>query len=123
MQTLNLAAVLLTLICVPVMAQDGPTAMMKGVVAREDGKAVAAAFVLVRDYQQTSQDYVANKWETRTEADGSFLLVMEPGCYDIFVSANAQFLPFSRRICIQVERNSVFKINLKPDPHPLLLKR
>jgi len=105
------------------MAQGNPPATMKGVVARGDGKAVAAAFVLVRDYQQTSQGYVADRWETRTEVDGSFSLEVEPGCYDIFVSANTQFLPFSRRICIQAERSSVLKINLKADPHPLLRQR
>ena len=122
MRTFNLAAVLLTLISLPVIAQGNPPATMKGIV-RENGRAVASAFILVRDYQQTSQDYVANKWETRTEADGSFSLVMQPGCYDIFVSANAQFLPFSRRICIQLERSAVLEINLKADPHPLLLQR
>ena len=43
MQTLNLAAVLLTLICVPVMAQDDQTVIMKGVVAREEGDAYTSA--------------------------------------------------------------------------------
>jgi hypothetical protein len=123
MRIFNLTAVLLTSISLPAMAQGNPAATMKGVVAREDGKAVASAFVLVRDYQQTSQGYVSDTWESRTEVDGSFSLVVEPGCYDLFVSANTQFLPFSRRICIQAERSSVLKINLKADPHPLLRQR
>lgn len=119
MRAFNLVAVFLTLTSLSVMAQGNPPASMKGFVRAKE-KPVASAFILVRDYQQTSQDYVAHKWETRTEADGTFSLVMEPGCYDIFVSANADFLPFTRRVCFHVERSSIVKINLKADPHPVL---
>ena len=121
MQTLKIAAVLLPLIPLIAVAQRGPQATMKGIVATEDGKPVPSAFILVRDYQRACQDYVADKWETRTEVDGTFSLVMEQGCYDIFVSANAQFLPFSKRICSQVQRSPVLKIKLKADPHPRML--
>ena len=118
MRIFKIAAVLLPLISVSGIAQSNAKANMKGVVATLDGKAVPAAFILVRDYQQPSQDYVAHNWETRTEADGSFSLLMEPGCYDIFVSANAQFLPSSMRVCFQVQPSPVLKIKLKADPHP-----
>src|SRR4051812_27736539 len=113
MRTLKMAAVLLPLIPLSGVAQRNPQATMTGVVATVDGKPVPSAFILVRDYQRASQDFVSDKWETRTEVDGSFSLVMEQGCYDIFVSANAQFLPFSKRICSQIQRSPVLKIELK----------
>jgi hypothetical protein len=93
------------------------------VVAEEAGRPVEGAFVVVRDYQQLDQSYVSSKWESRTAADGSFSFVMQTGCYDILVSANARFLPFAQRICIRAERSSVLKIRLKAYPHPILLQR
>ena len=120
MRSLVLAVILLTFVALPLMSQGNRPATMKGVVTRQDGTGIKAAFVLLRDYQSPSEGYVAQKWETRTEADGSFSFVMEPGCYDIFVSATALFLPFSQRICIQDEHSEVFKIKLNPDPHPRL---
>src|SRR3954465_8994204 len=98
MRTMKIVAVLLPLISLFSTAQL-PQATMKGIVAREDGRAVIGAFVIVVDYQRAGQEHVSHKWETRTEAGGSFAVVMEPGCYDIFVSGNAQSLPFSRRLC------------------------
>jgi hypothetical protein len=123
MRTFKIAAVLLPLIPLSGTAQRNPQTTMRGVVTSEDGKPVPSAFILVRDYQQASQDYIAHKWETRTEVNGSFSLVMEQGCYDIFVSANMQFLPFSKRICFEVQRRPVLKIALKADPHPRMLLR
>ena len=120
MRSLILAVILLTFAATPLMSQGNRPAPMKGVVTRQDGSGIKGAFVLVRDYQSPSEDYVAQDWETRTETDGSFSFVMDPGCYDIFVSATAQFLPFSQRICIQAERSKLFKIKLNPDPHPRL---
>jgi len=68
----------------------------------------------------SSFDYQSSHdWQMRTEADGVFSFVLDPGCYDIFVS-NAVFLPFSKRICVQAERSPVFKIKLRADPHPRL---
>ena len=112
--------ILLAFVALPLMSQGNPPATMKGVVTRQDGTGIKAAFVLVRDYQSPPEGYVAQKWETRTDTDGSFSFVMEPGCYDIFVSATAQFFPFSQRICIQAEHSEVFKVRLNPDPHPRL---
>ena len=123
MRSFKRAVVLLPLISLSAIGQGQPQAAIKGVVAREDGKPVPHAFILVRDYQEAGQDYIADKWETRTEADGSFSLVLEQRCYDIFVSANAQLLPFSERICFQVQRSPVLKIKLKADPHPRMLLR
>jgi len=120
MRSIILAVILLTFVATPLMSQGNRPATIKGVVARQDGSGIKGAFVLVRDYQSPSEGYVAQKWETRTETNGSFSFVMEPGCYDIFVSATGLFLPFSQRICIQAERSGVFKIKLKPDPHPRL---
>ena len=120
MRILVCAVILLTLVPLPLMSQENRPATMKGVVTRQDGSGIKAAFVLVRDYQSPSEGYVASRWETRTETDGSFSFVMQPGCYDIFVSATALFLPFSQRICLQAEHSEVFKIKLNLDPHPRL---
>src|ERR1700749_1209458 len=121
MRSLKTAVVLLPLFSLSGISQVQPRAAIKGIVAREDGKPVPHAFVLVRDYQEASEDYITDKWDTRTEADGSFSLVLEQRCYDIFVSANAQLLPFSERVCFQVERSPILKIKLKADPHPRML--
>jgi hypothetical protein len=120
MRILAPIAILLTLAFVPSVLQANRAVNIKGVVTKEDGKAVEGAFVLVRDYQQLSSGYIADKWESRTAADGSFSFAIENGCYDIFVSSNAMLLPFSERVCIEVERNQVLKIKLKADPYPKL---
>ena len=120
MRILKPTGILLALVLVPMVSQANSTANMKGVVTKEDGKAVEGAFVLVRDYQQLSRGYIAEKWESRTAADGSFSFAIETGCYDIFVSSNALSLPFSERVCIEAERNQALKIKLKADPHPRL---
>ena len=67
---------------------------MNGLVLRPDGKPMEGAFVLIRDYQQLG-GFVSDRWESRTAADGSFSFATPNGCYDIFISGNAQFLPFT----------------------------
>ena len=114
----NVVAGLLALALVQVVAQENRQATLNGVVTGQEGKAVQAAFVIVRDYEQSSQD--SQRWETRTAPDGSFSLTMPAGCYDIFVSANPVLLPWTQRICIEPERRSVLRIKLKTDPHPRL---
>ena len=116
MRTFRAGLILLTLAAAPLMAEGNQQATMHGVVTGKEGRPVQSAFVLVRDYQQSSQD--TQKWETRTAGDGSFSLLMPPGCYDIFVSADVMLLPLSQRICIQADDNSILKIQLKTDPHP-----
>jgi hypothetical protein len=86
---------------------------LKGRVTNQDGAALRATHVFVRDYQSGTQ------WEMQTESDGGFSFVVDPGCYDIFISSGMS-LPFSKRICVQAESNSVFKISLRADPHPRL---
>ncbi|MGH9495517.1 MAG: hypothetical protein ACRD3B_11005 [Candidatus Sulfotelmatobacter sp.] len=91
-----------------------------------DRKPVKDAIVLVRDYQQLDQSFLSSQWEDKTAADGSFSLVTGTdwrGCYDIFVSANSRFLPFAQRVCLQAEHPQILKIELKADPHPVLLQR
>ncbi|MGB6988896.1 MAG: carboxypeptidase-like regulatory domain-containing protein [Candidatus Sulfotelmatobacter sp.] len=104
-------AVLLTL-CTPLPSQEKPSTL-KGIVTREDGTGLRAAYVFLRDYQAGTQ------WEMHTEADGGFSFVVDPGCYDIFVS-QAVFLPFSNRLCVQAESRSTFRLKLRADPHPRL---
>jgi hypothetical protein len=123
MRTFRIAVILLPLIPLSGIGQRDPQTTINGIVAREDGKAVPSAFILVRDYQRMDQDCVADKWETRTAVDGSVSLVMEQGCYDIFVSANAELLPFANRICFKVQRSPVLKIKLKTDLRPRMLLR
>jgi len=120
MRILKPVGMLLALALFPLVSQANPAANMKGVVTKQDGKPEEGAFVLVRDYQQLSRGYVAEKWESRTAADGSFSFAIEAGCYDIFVSSNALFLPFSERVCIEAESNQALKVKLKADPHPRL---
>jgi hypothetical protein len=90
-------------------------------VVGEDGAGIKAAFFLVRDFDASNQeqDYVSNKRETRTGADGSFSFVIQSGCYDIFVSANELFYPYAKRICIRSQPTSL-KVKLKANPHPVL---
>lgn len=106
-------AVLLALCSAPLLSQENKHLTFKGIVTREDGAALRSAHVFLRDYQAGTQ------WEMSTEADGRFSFVVDPGCYDIFVS-QAMFLPFSRRICLQAESKSIFRLKLRADPHPRL---
>ena len=70
MRTFRAGLILLTLAVAPFMAEGNQQATMHGVVTGKEGRPVQSAFVLVRDYQQSSQD--TQKWETRTAGDGSF---------------------------------------------------
>ena len=112
MRIFVLTVVVLTFAAAPMLSQDKPSTL-KGIVTREDGAGLRAAYVFLRDYQAGTQ------WEMHTEANGGFSFVVDPGCYDIFVS-NPMFLPFSKRICIQAESTSVYKLKLRADPHSRL---
>lgn len=118
MRAFKVVAYLLALCLAQVVAQEHRQATMNGVVTGQDGKAVQAAFIIVRDYEQSSQD--SQRWETRTAPDGSFSLTVPAGCYDIFVSANPMLLPWTQRICVEPEHRSVLEIKLKADPLPRL---
>jgi hypothetical protein len=117
MRTVALTCVLLA--AVPSLSQNKPIGMT-GVVLKPDGKPMEGAFVLIRDYQQADQGYISDRWESRTAADGSFSFAVPRGCYDIFVSANPQFLPLTRRLCAKPKHPSL-RIKLRSDPHPFLL--
>jgi hypothetical protein len=108
---------LLSVAVLQLVGQDNPQATMKGIVSGE-GKPIQSAFVALRDFEQSLQS--SHTWETRTLLDGSFSLLVPPDRYDIFVSANAQFLPMSKRVCVQAAGTAVVRIKLKADPHPRL---
>jgi hypothetical protein len=110
MRIATLMAILLILSTAPLLSQGNKPSTLKGIVTREDGAGLRGANVFLRDYQSGTQ------WEMHTEADGGFSFVVDPGCYDIFVS-NPVFLPFSKRICVQAESSSIFRLKLRADPH------
>jgi hypothetical protein len=123
MQMYKAVGLFLFLVTSLLTSQSNPPVSVRGtVIGGEGGRPIGGAFVVVRDYQQLDQGYVSSKWESHTAADGSFSFVTQTGCYDILVSANAQFLPFARRVCIRAGLPSVLKIKLKADPHPILLQ-
>jgi hypothetical protein len=110
---------------VPLSAQNSQTITVTGVVVSADrgGKPIKDAVVVVHDYWQHDQDFVSSRWESKTAADGRFSFATQEvwqGCYDILVSANAQFLPVAQRVCLQAEHPQVLKIVLKSDPHRIL---
>jgi len=119
MRTLALICVLV--VAVPSISQNEHTGI-SGFVLMPDGKPIHGAFLLIRDYQQLGEGYISNRWESTTDADGRFSFPAPKGCYDIFVSANGNFIPFTRRMCIQSELPTL-AIKLKADPHPVLLQR
>lgn len=118
MRTFALICVLL--VAIPTISQDEPIGV-NGVVLNSDGKPIEGAFVLIRDYRQPGAGYISDRWESRTAADGGFSFAAPRGCYDVFVSANLQFLPLAQRVCVQRELRAL-RIKLKADPHPLLLQ-
>ena len=121
MRTVISVTIVIASLAVGLHSQGNQSVAVKGAVIREDGTGIKAAFVLLRDYEpQNPAAYVSDKWETRTEKDGSFSFIVQPGCYDVFVSANALFFPFTQRICIQPQPTPALKIKLKADPHPKL---
>lgn len=110
------SAFVLLLISVSLPPQNEKPLQFKGTVTTEDGRPIQRAYVLVHDYALGGQGQSSENWETRTLSDGSFTILLEPRCYDIFVSSGAM-LPFSQRVCVQP---SSFRIKLRPDPHPHL---
>ena len=110
--------IFLLLFAIPGAAQISQRATMRGNVSREDGRSIRDAFVLVHDNSAGAPEYVSQNWQMRTKDDGEFSFTIEPGCYDIFVSATL-FFPFSQRLCVD-ERTPALKIKLKADPHPHL---
>jgi hypothetical protein len=117
----TLATICVLFIAVPLIAQSEALAL-KGFVLKPDGQPIVGAFVLIRNYQQADAEYVSDRWESRTAADGSFSFAAPGGCYDVFVSANPQFLPLTQRVCVQHERGTL-EFKLKADPHPRFLIR
>ena len=113
-------SVLFLLFASPLLSQSSHPVSMKGIVMGA-GKPIAGALIVVHDYQQTNQDHVSSQWEARTEADGSFTFDTGPGCYDILVSANFEFLPRVQRLCLLANHLAALKVTLKKDPRPRLL--
>jgi hypothetical protein len=56
------------------LSQGNKQSALKGIVTSEDGAALRATFVFLRDYQSSTP------WETPTEEDGGFSFVLDPGC-------------------------------------------
>jgi len=102
---------------IPSRAQDNGALSLRGTVTAS-GKSVNGAFVLLRDIESPSQEFVSKNWEMQTESDGHFSFVVQPGCYDLFVSSNDS-LPFSKRMCVEA-KNSVLEIKLQADRNPRL---
>jgi hypothetical protein len=107
-------------LAVPSISQNAPVPL-DGVVLTHDGKPIPGAFVLIRNYQQRNGEYVSDRWESRTAADGRFSFALPRGCYDFFVSANRQFLPLAQRICVQRDLRGL-RIKLTADPNPSFLQ-
>lgn len=121
MRTFVLIWLLAASLTAPSISQNESVGM-NGLVLKSDGQPMKGAFVVLRDYQQADAAHISDSWQSRTEAGGSFSFAVPRGCYDIFVSANFQFLPFTRRVCVQ-SGPPVLRIKLKSDPHPSLLQR
>jgi Carboxypeptidase regulatory-like domain len=101
-------AVLFVLCTFPLLSQENKPLTLEGSVVRQDGTGLGAAHVFVRDYQAGTQ------WEMRTEGGGGFSFVVDPGCYDIFIS-QAVFLPFFQRVCVHAGSNPIFRLRLRAD--------
>jgi len=56
------------------LSQGNKQSALKGIVTSEDGAALRATNFFLRDYQSSTP------WETRTEEDGGFSFVLDPGC-------------------------------------------
>jgi len=114
------AALLPLIVSASALAQSDGHSTLKGTVLTLDGVKIADAYVLLHDYQTGGNSLISENWETQTLADGSFSVVVEPRCYDLFVSKGAM-LPYSQRICVGLRSVSKLKIKLHPDPHPRLI--
>jgi len=115
-----LAVILALVISVPALPQSDKASTLNVTVLTQDERAIGDAYVVLHDYQTSGHGNVSENWETRTQADGSFSFVVEPRCYDLFVSKGAM-LPYSQRICVGRKPVSKLRIKLHTDPHPRLL--
>ena len=71
MKTLRLPILLLVL-AIPSRAQTNEALSLRGTVTAS-GKPVNGAFVLLRDIESRSQEFVSKDWQTQTESDGLFI--------------------------------------------------
>ena len=115
-----LAAILAGVVSIPALSQNNKASTLNATVLTSSDAPIADAYVLLHDYQVPGHGKVSENWETRTQEDGSFSLVVEPRCYDLFVSKGAM-LPYSQRICVGPQPMSKLRIKPRPDPHPRLL--
>ena len=122
MKICMLAAVLPFIISAAALSQNDAQSTLNATILTQDGVKIADAYVLLHDYQAPGNGLVSGNWETRTQADGSFSVLVEPRCYDLFVSKGAM-LPYSQRICVGPGPISKLKIMLRADPHPRLILR
>jgi hypothetical protein len=120
MKTRMLAAIFPFVISVAGLSQNDVQSTLKATVLTQEDRPIADVYVLLHDYQISGRGQTSENWETRTQADGSFSFVVEPGCYDLFVSKGAM-LPYSQRICVGSQLVSSLRIKLHPDPHPRLI--
>ena len=104
--------ILLLVFAIPSRAQGNEALSLTGTIT-SGGKPVAGAFVLLRDIESPSHEFVSKNWEMHTEADGRFSFRVPPGRYDLFVSSNSS-LPFSQRMRVE-KKDSVLKIELRAD--------
>jgi hypothetical protein len=120
MKVSMLAAILALVISVPAVPQSDKASTLNVTVLTQDESPIGDAYVVLHDYQTSGHGNVSENWETRTHADGSFSFMVEPRCYDLFVSQGAM-VPYSQRICVGPKPVSKLRIKLHPDPHPRLL--
>ena len=108
----TLLPILVLVFAIPSRAQGNEALNLRGTIS-SSGKPVADAFVLLRDIESASPEFVSKNWEMHTESDGRFSFRVPPGRYDLLVSSNGS-LPFSQRIRME-KKDSVLKIELHPD--------
>jgi len=108
-------------LAVALLAAAAPAVTLRGIISSaQDGVPMGRAFILVHDPSASEPEYVARNWELNT-TDGTFSIVLSPGCYDLFVS-ESWFHPLTERICLPDGDDTNVKIKLKPD-HPFRYKQ
>lgn len=109
--------IVVPLLLVAVASAASDTATIEGFLAATDaGNRINWAFVLLHDYTsvKSEAEYTSHDMELRTGPDGHFTFRVEPGCYDLFVSA-MWFAPLSRRVCVRKGQTARIKLGLKTD--------
>ena len=95
-------------------AASGDQSPVSGTIVDSMGAVIPNSYVLIRTDAREREHPVSVERTSRTNKNGEFKLSLDPGFYDIFVSANG-FAPYCRNIRVRDGKPLKLRIPLSID--------